>query len=177
MTAAVRATECLRPFVWYGFGETGDLPRSFKKTIEAAGEIPPAIKSKIDSTSELVAKAKAYRDCVQHNFSPALAGGAFLIRPGRRTTAKQWYVEASDASPRMLKSAVQESRSDGRSSSDGFLLEDEPRIERDTMAPQELQIFVLERLTLMMFTLILDVVANRRSLRFADRKCAVSPLP
>ncbi|HEX8276560.1 MAG TPA: hypothetical protein VF615_28225 [Longimicrobiaceae bacterium] len=73
VTASMRTLDSFRPMLWYGFGEKGQMPRSFKKlTVSDAGHLPEDIKLAIHAMEDVVDKAKEYRDCIQHYFSPGL---------------------------------------------------------------------------------------------------------
>jgi hypothetical protein len=72
VTATMRTLDSFRPALWYGFGEKGQMPGSFKRTMSVARHLPEDVKLAIHTMQDLVDKAKEYRDCVQHYFSPGL---------------------------------------------------------------------------------------------------------
>ncbi len=72
VTAAIRALDSLRPYLWYGFGERGQMSNSFFRTVETSTRLPHRISRIVDTLRPRLTDAKAYRDCIQHYFSPGL---------------------------------------------------------------------------------------------------------
>lgn len=72
VTAAIRTLDSFRPLLWHGFGESGQVPSNFKRTVGAATKLPDDVRNLIDEMTAIVDAAKEHRDCIQHYFSPGV---------------------------------------------------------------------------------------------------------
>jgi hypothetical protein len=67
ITAARRAYDISRFLIWRRFGGAGSLPSSFKRTVNAASNLPDDLRSRLEkSWTEFGERITDYRDCIQH---------------------------------------------------------------------------------------------------------------
>lgn len=74
ISAAMRTLDALRCPIWRLYGNSGTMPSSFRRTIDACKGIPNPLSTTIEEAwSGYFANAKEYRDCIQHYVSPGAA--------------------------------------------------------------------------------------------------------
>jgi hypothetical protein len=92
VTGAIRTLDSLRRPLWRKYGESGSLPASFTRTLEACRRIPESLRAKLEASwTNDFSVAKEYRDCIQHYFSPGEHTSQALLS---RDPAEFYFVKA-----------------------------------------------------------------------------------
>ncbi len=95
VTAVVRTLDSLRRPIWNKFGNPGSMPSSFNRVLDdtsIALKMPRHLFDKLALVrTNWFDKAKEYRDCVQHYYSPGSAGPRSIME---RRTPGLWTLTA-----------------------------------------------------------------------------------